>query len=283
MKKTLEYIINWLLWARIHVLIFIGYNFDRKPKNLNVTSELSFLDDFNKKELNRDHWRTDNYYGFPIHPSNIVDHNKAPDVIYTDTNHIMSDGKIYMYTKKENINYRYVDWDGKDWGSWVIPYSSGQIQHQRFEQLYGYFEASIAISNTPGTWPAFWLCSKHSWPPEIDIFEAYTGKKPNYFESNVHYNFMPNKKMKVSLGYVLNGSDRLNVWAVDWQKDYMKFYWNNILIRVITDQEILKWFNVPMFVIINNGIDTGPDRRLNEMESPNFMYVDWVRVWKKKD
>lgn len=280
--RVLEWLINWILWFRIHILSIVGHNFDRKPKNLNRTSELTFLDDFNKGVLDTEQWRTDNYYGFPIHPGNIVDHNTAPDIIYTPDNHIMSGGQIHMFTKKETKQYHFVDWDGKDWGKWDIPYTSGQIQHAKFEQQYGYFEAAITVPTTPGTWPAFWLCSRHSWPPEIDIFEFYTGKGIHHFESNVHYDFTPHKKMRVSPGYNFVDANDMNVWAVDWQKDYMKFYFNNILIRVIYDKKILDYFKFPMFVIINNSIDTGKGRRLSEMESPNFMAVDWVRVWQNR-
>ncbi len=280
--KAIDWLINLVLWARIHILIMFNYPFNMKPKRLHKTHELTFLDDFNKSELLRDNWRTDHWWGERIHPGNIVDHNMAPKVIYTDINHIIVDGKIHMFTKKENIPFHYVDYDGKDWGTWNIPYSSGQIQQQSFEQLYGYFEANIAIPSTPGTWPAFWLASRHSWPPEIDIFEFYTGRQSNYFASNLHFDFKPNKKTRISLGYNFKHSDKQNTWAVDWQENYMKFYWNNILIRVVHEKKVLDFFKFPMFVIINNGVDTGEGRHIEEMESPNFTTVDWVRIWKKK-
>ena len=57
------------------------------------------------------------------------------------------------------------------------PYSCGMISgHNGFNQMYGYFEASIKLPKGQGMWPAFWLMPKSSnnswvWPPEIDIME----------------------------------------------------------------------------------------------------------------
>lgn len=258
-------------------------NMDTSARKMSKTHELTFIDDFNKKDLNTDSWRTDHYYSLPIHPDNIILDNKAPDVIYTNCNYIMSDGKIYMYTKKENVQYHFQDWSGKDWGSWVVPYSSGQIQHNTFEQKYGYFEACLSIPQTPGISPAFSLCSKHSWPPEINVFDFYTGKKKEYFGNKLQYKSDDDVRQKSSKSYALRNYNSLNVWAVDWQEEYIKFYWNNILIHAVYDKHVLECFDVPMFVVICNGIDVNNGSRLKEMESPNFMSVDWVRVWKKLD
>jgi hypothetical protein len=50
------------------------------------------------------------------------------------------------------------------WPSWwggkkVAPrFTAGMLSTEKsFQQMYGYFEARIKISNVPGTWPAFWL------------------------------------------------------------------------------------------------------------------------------
>jgi len=63
-----------------------------------------------------------------------------------------------------------------------FPYLSGMVStHDRFSQLYGYFEARIKLVNGQGFWTAFWLISQlpldpnpdveYFWPPEIDIME----------------------------------------------------------------------------------------------------------------
>ena len=48
-----------------------------------------------------------------------------------------------------------------------------------------------------GLWPAIWLSCDKTWPPEIDILEAYSNEKGDYkndLQSNFHYDFDKNKK-----------------------------------------------------------------------------------------
>lgn len=243
--KVVEFLINKFLWIRVLFLIKFNSNIDKKPRILNTTHELTFIDDFKKNTLLRDLWRTDFFYGLQVDPVNIITDNNAPDIIYTNVNHVISDGKIYLYTKKENVKYN----DPK-LGSWTIPYSSGQIQQLKFEQKYGYFEASISLSELSGAKPDFSLCTKlHN---DLHILE--------------HLN---SKLLK----------DNLNVYGIDWQSNYIKFYWNNILVKIIYNKDILKEYTNPMFISINNGIDISLDSKI---ELPSVIAIDWVRVWTKR-
>jgi len=55
----------------------------------------------------------------------------------------------------------------------VAHYSSTHLDsYNGFSQQYGYFEARIKSSATPGTLTAFWLLPESgAWPPELDIEE----------------------------------------------------------------------------------------------------------------
>lgn len=59
-------------------------------------------------------------------------------------------------------------------------FTSGMISTQSsFWQTYGYFEITAQLPEQAGTWPAFWMLPvDNSWPPELDILEAY-GDIPN--------------------------------------------------------------------------------------------------------
>lgn len=56
-----------------------------------------------------------------------------------------------------------------------------------FNTKYGYFETREKLA--PGGikyWPAFWLSSSDSWPPEIDVFELM-GDDSSYFTMTSHW------------------------------------------------------------------------------------------------
>ena len=68
----------------------------------------------------------------------------------------------------------------------AFEFTSGMISSQSsFWQTYGYFEIAAELPEGAGAWPAFWLLPvDNSWPPEIDILEAF-GDQPNQVHSAV--------------------------------------------------------------------------------------------------
>ena len=50
---------------------------------------------------------------------------------------------------------------------------------------YGYYEIEAKLPTAPSLWPAFWTWAWESWPPEVDIFEAYSNKRGSYFNWNI--------------------------------------------------------------------------------------------------
>ena len=65
-------------------------------------------------------------------------------------------------------------------------------------------------------------------------------------------------------------------YSVEWAKDYVKFYYDDILVRTIKDEEILKQLdNTTMNVIINNGVIESVDRQYppeSDFVIRNFKY-----------
>ena len=291
MWKVKDFFINLFLTIRLWFIMTF------KPKRFkNVINErdkqgwdLTFNDEFDKGDVDRDKWLTQAYYGKRYHPGNIINKGTAPDTYYSDDCFEFSGSNMKQVVKNEPIEIQHVDWDGKDWGKFTIPYQIGQLDSSKsFEQKYGYFEIRSKITSEPGSWPAFWLASVHLWPPEIDVYEIYTGRKKGVmkFNSNFHWRKKrgdrdeENNKSKVKSHRVLNVSKDFHLYAVEWNSKGFKIYYDNLLVRVFTNPETIYFFDYPMHIIVGSGIhiDQGPEKA----KYPNYHEVDYVRAYKKQ-
>lgn len=143
---------------------------------------------------------------------------------------------------------------------------------------YGIYEIEAKLPTGKGLWPAFWMWAWESYPPEIDVLEAYSdyannmasfwnGRLYEYFigkfwkvESNIHL-IDNSKEGNWTVGTRRNyigfkaPSKRFIKYKLIWLKDKIEIYYDGRLNRRETDRNILKQFdNVTMNVIINNGI-----------------------------
>jgi len=284
-----DFLLNTLLSIRLWAYVTL------KPNRFNVLNkaykkgwELSFSDEFDGDKLDRSKWRTDNYYGLRFHPGNIIDKGKAPDIYYGDNMFSFNNSILSQIANNEPKYINYVDWDGKDWGNYKIPYRVGQIDSSKsFSQKYGYWEIRSKITSQPGSWPAFWLASTDSWPPEIDIYEIYTGKRggKKHFSSNFHWREKVGQKegdklMKPISHRVLDVSKNFHTYAVEWSDKFFKIYYDNLLVRVYSNPEAIKFFQYPMHIIIGNGVNV--EQCADKAVYPTYHDVDYVRVFRKK-
>lgn len=281
----MEKFINKLLSIRLFLLIKLFPFRFRNIRNMRPKEgwELTFNDEFDQGKLDRTKWITYSYDGTNFNPTSIYEKNEAPREYYADDVFEFTNDTIKQITKKEPIEVDYTDWEGLHRGKYTIPYQIAQIQSVKsFEQQYGYFEIRSKMPNSTASWPAFWLCSRYDWPPEIDIYESFPGKNKRAFETNVHWGDYINKQHPSDVAehkVMLTVSD-FHVYACEWDKDYIKFYYDNLLVRVFKNKEALACFNQPMFIIISNGVH--PDY-MNRSDAifPNYHEVDYVRAYKK--
>lgn len=281
-------VINFLLKIRLWIFVNI---FPSKFKNIvNPIQKknwiLSFNDEFEGTTIDKTKWITNAYYGLSFDPTSITENNTAPFEYFSDTAFTVSNSVVKQIADKTDTVIDYTDWNGKDWGKFTIPYTVGQLESvNSFNQQYGYFEARTKIPNTTGMWPAFWLCSTYSWPPEIDIYEMLTSNSTTQMPTNIHYNTGATVNLQssqISLN-TLDCTSSFHIYACSWSKNSIKFYYDNLLVRVLHDPEALSWFKFPMFIIIGTGIepqsyDSVP---LNQTTFPNYHEVDYVRAYKK--
>jgi beta-glucanase (GH16 family) len=157
---------------------------------------------------------------------------------------------------------------------------------------YGYFEIEAKLPTGKNLWPAFWMWSFDSWPPEIDIFEAYSSiKKSSYFkihldslfgfynvQTNVHYKEKEKGKNiggKTHWFGFKNPQKHFIKYGCLWEENQIIFYYNGKKVKTINDQNILNTLkNTKMNVIINNHIreDIG-DFGTSEFIVKSFKYL----------
>ena len=133
---------------------------------------------------------------------------------------------------------------------------------------FGYFEIKAKLPTGYALWPAFWMYGA-PWPPEIDILEAYTGNRQDYLHFNIHNPLAYNKvKSCIHYGNVEEGT-KTNIparagmifkdprkhfikYGCNWMRYKIEIFYDNKLVRTITDRKILKQMDKPQRVIINN-------------------------------
>jgi len=174
------------------------------------------------------------------------------------------------------------DANGK-WKSGLL--ASVDPNNNGFSQQYGYFEVRAKFPPGEGTWPAFWLDSlvpSTSSDPslEVDGIEYY-GQFPTEFHSTV--TLWPHDKSQkqtstATISKVASGSltSDFHVYGIDVEPDRTHFYLDGV-----------ETWSTPtptehrhgLMILINLGLGGGWP--IANTPSPSYMYVDYVRAYKK--
>jgi beta-glucanase (GH16 family) len=200
-------------------------------------------------------------------------HPLKPDWWY-DPERVEIDSKGVLHLKTKWNPKSVVGPDGETYESKV---GCGLISStEKFK--YGKYEIEAKLPQGKGLWPAFWMWAWESYPPEIDVLEAYSDRANRItsfwngrlhewlfgkfwaVESNIHLidntqegNWTVGTKRNF-FGFK-SPSKRFVKYELIWLKDKIEIYYDGKLNRRETDRNILKQFdNVTMNVILNNGI-----------------------------
>ncbi|NLR94697.1 family 16 glycosylhydrolase [Flammeovirga agarivorans] len=164
---------------------------------------------------------------------------------------------------------------------------------------YGYMEIKCKIADAPVT-SAFWTTGYHS---EIDMVENY-GKRPigNPEETpeELEYKYRTNliswdpdraedhEEWKIE--NVMNSrlADDFHIYGFEWDKNYMKIYFDGHLIKTATKEELLKkdqWkYDYPQEMWLDSEVFEWyglPNQE--DLSSPAEFIIDYVRVWQKEE
>jgi beta-glucanase (GH16 family) len=150
---------------------------------------------------------------------------------------------------------------------------------------YGTFSITAKLPRGKNLWPAFWMYSWDSWPPEIDIIEGFSDNSDDYkskdqpglwsrlfrklvrYEVHPNVHFMKNDHQNINdrykIKYITNRQfvDKITDYKCIWTPTELVFYYDDTLVLSLQSNntqyeydvlETLK--NVKMNVILNNGV-----------------------------
>ena len=183
-------------------------------------------------------------------------------------------------------------------------YTSARIHTAKSHSCkYGKIAARIQLPYGNGTWPAFWMMGDNidevggdtKWPfcGEIDIMEIYGSKNDSILESNIHFwnetladtgkhDQMHAKSIKSEDGTF---ADAFHVFEIEWDSNMVIWKLDSEeYARFSITEDYLTEFHKEFYILLNLAIG-GEHSGLPDESTvfPQYMYVDWVRVYTKKE
>lgn len=175
------------------------------------------------------------------------------------------------------------------------PYTSARINTRHKKGFtYGRFDIRAKTPTQRGVWPAIWMLPTHEeyggWPQsgEIDIMES-VGHLPTSVYGTLHYGpKWPNnkhtgqeKKLESDL------ASTFHVYSVEWDEDEIRWYIDDVLFSTKTKKDLAPYpwpFDKEFFIILNLAIGGNwPGAPDDNTVFPKYMFVDYVRVYKRAE
>nr|WP_315213467.1 glycoside hydrolase family 16 protein [uncultured Flavobacterium sp.] len=249
---------------KVLILLFIA-NFCLAQQ---TKRKLVWEENFSEPVLNESVWNFELGDGCP----NLCGWGNNERQVYTTKNHEIKKGNLIIHAKKEGNSYTSTKITTKD---------------KKIFQ-YGRMEARAKLPVGHGIWPAFWMLGQNisqvGWPKsgEIDILE-YIGREPHMVFTTLHTQDSHGNTINTKKTSFPNIEEGFHVFALDWTKDKMDFFVDDIL--VYTFQPEIKnentWpFDKPFYFILNVAIGGnfgGP--AVDDKVFPQDFIVDYIKVY----
>lgn len=172
-------------------------------------------------------------------------------------------------------------------------YTSGRINTKNKQDFtYGRFDIRAKVPTQQGIWPAIWMLPTDyeygSWPQsgEIDIMES-VGHLPNTTYGTLHYGPKWPDNKHTGKEYELENdlADAFHVFSVEWEPNEIRWYIDDVLFSTKTPEDLKPYpwpFDKNFHIILNLAIGGNwPGSPDANTEFPKYMFVDYVRVFKK--
>ena len=258
-----------------------GSNYEFEPSD---EWELYWNDEFDGNTLNLDNW------SYEVGKTNFYTENEE--------NVTVQNGKLVITARHANPK------DNKG-----LKFSTGAVNSaHKFSFQYGRLEFRARLPYGEGVFPALWTMGDYylttsdelGWPRcgEIDVMEfigggseseKYTDPANKISTCNLHWgvNRDVHEQIGTTNAKVMDGiwADDYHIFAIEWDENSIKFFRDDRLIieRSINDPSMMDSFHQPHWIIINVPLcDFEPDIANDTTPLPQSMYVDYVRVYKKK-
>ena len=162
------------------------------------------------------------------------------------------------------------------------------------EFKYGVFSWDAILPTGCNLWPALWLGSDYSWPPEIDCMEGWSNNNPNYIKHflfrnikpTVHWNNAQGEHLQESKNNIcrciLHPGKNVDNFKVVWTRNYVDVLYNNIRVKRFNNKELLAQLNqkdVFMHPIMSYDVQTNSKLLLDAQNGKDFV-LDEKSVFK---
>ena len=179
-------------------------------------------------------------------------------------------------------------------------YTSARLNTaNKFSFKYGKIIARIKLPHSEGIWPAFWMLGTNidenggdtPWPfcGEIDILEFYGSRDDGAVEANLHY--ADKQGLHTQMGEVIytlkegKFADDFHLFELEWTKE--KITWkvdDKTYAQLDITLDTYAAFHKPFFILLNIAVGGELSGRPDDSSIfPQYMYVDWIRVYQEKN
>jgi beta-glucanase (GH16 family) len=139
-----------------------------------------------------------------------------------------------------------------------------------FSQEYGYFEMRAQLPAGTGVWPAFWMLPANgTWPPEIDVLEAY-GDTSLY--QTVHTGVTGTDTYQITSSVQPSMVSGYHTYGVNWNASTITFYFDG---QVVGSQPTPADMHQPMYLLV----DLAMQAVSGVTATPKSMQIDYIRAY----
>ncbi len=275
------------------LLIFIAALFITSCEQTQFTDleyTLVWQDEFQESSINENNWNFDlgtgcesGLYGWGNNESQYYQKENA-SIVSND----------YLQIEARDEYFAYEDCNGNSNETF---YTSAKVHtKEKFDFTYGRIEASIKMDPTRGLWHAFWMLPSFSnsyWPKsgEVDIMENYTNSEGvKKLINNLIFelgSFNASVTENDSISILGSYFDEFHTYSIEWDRASFSWFIDGVYLRTVykKDSEALEnsWpFNESFHLILNTAIGGNLGGDVINVNSPQYMLVDYVRVYQKK-